>query len=148
MKKLCLVLTGILFFGVLSLYAQTGQTRYNSYDPEIRYNGKDYTFFAWQEKRYTIKKQYIVTGDSWVHAQARVWLYGESRWTNWDKLGDPVPVPIGYNTYSLQQEILNLPNYQLDSSGALLRNTNANNEKEVWSDGNYIYILTYVYKPK
>jgi hypothetical protein len=125
----------------------SGPNGYSTVVQDITYNGRNYTFYGWQEKRFYIRKQYLVFGDSWLHSQSRSWLYGESTWSSWEQLANPVPLPVNYNSFSLQQEIENLPNYQLSDDGSLLlRNTNSNNRKEFRWEGDYIYIMTYAYR--
>jgi len=123
----------------------TGPEGYDTVDIDINYSGNDYTFCGWQEKRYTMK--YMEKGDPWIHSQYRFWQYGESGWSKWDKLGDPVPAPSDYNSYSLQEDLESQPDYNLDSSGMLVKDTNTNNIRETWWEGEYLHIMTYVYQP-
>jgi len=135
--------------GLSPAYSQdigSGPNGYRVVNRNISYNGRDYNFHSWEEIRFALRRplpevgampgkglpvQYIVTGD-WIHSEYRVWRFGESGWSNWHELSNPVPVPYGYTSHTLEQGIKSLPVYQLDnSSGLLIRNTNANNQMNI-----------------
>jgi len=157
MKELCMkkklvlgiILTFHLALGLSSVYSQnisSGPTGYHAVN-QVRHNGKDYNFYGWQEKRYTIRRQFIVTGDPWIHSEYRFWQFGKTGWSEWQKLGDPTPAPVGYNSHSLLQEIESLPIHQFDNSGILVRNNNASNQRETKWDGSTLHLMTYLYRP-
>jgi hypothetical protein len=116
-------------------------------DTYITYGGQEYTLWGWQEKRFIIKKKYIIVGESWIYPEYRIQQVGQY-WSKWKPLSNPFPCPPNYNNHSMQVEVADQPQYQFDS-GFLLKRTNsdAKNGQSIWWEDEYLHFIAAVYLP-